>query len=60
MMIYLICHRAIQGTAVGMVLSSQISNGFIELPENSTVMLRFSNVSIKVYFKTLLHVHISP
>lgn len=42
----MIYYSAIQGAAAGMIISSQISNGLIELPENSTVSLRFNNVSI--------------
>ena len=47
--LYLIYHSAIQGEAAGMIISSQLSNGFIELPQNSTVLLRFTNVRIYIY-----------
>lgn len=38
-------YSVVSGSAAGMVISSQISSGFIELPENGTVKLKFNNVS---------------
>jgi len=38
-----------EGTASSLVISSQISRDFIELPSNSAVKLKFDNVCIYIH-----------
>lgn len=39
-----------QGIAAGMILFSQISNGFIQLPENDVITMKFNDVRMNTLY----------
>ena len=41
-----------QGVAASIILFSQISKQFIQLPENDVIMLKFNDVRMTVFFMT--------
>ena len=41
-----------QGVAASIILFSQISKQFIQLPENDVIMLKFNDVRMTIFFMT--------